>query len=273
MPTGPKGEKRPADVIANAVLSMKIATGEAEERYVNAGQSAGGRKGGKRGASGAGRPRNSPMTPLAFMPRSPIRPPSPRPSTSACAGGHPATPAAALVGGSAGRRAVPVEDADVVEQRLVVGLERHDVVAAAGDDLPGGVRAAVQGVRGDRAARDADLGEQPADAKDLAAGAVGADLTAHHAAAVLDRGDEHAVRVRAAGPVEGRRLAVDGDGAASGRCVIRLANSAIAVGPCAAADDAGSATPRSASGAPGTSGRANTRFGRPCATHRPCDFA
>ena len=47
MPTGPKGEKRPADVIANAVLSMKIATGEAEERYVNAGQSAGGRKGGR----------------------------------------------------------------------------------------------------------------------------------------------------------------------------------------------------------------------------------
>ena len=47
MPTGPKGEKRPADVIANAVLSMKIATGEAEEGYVNAGQSAGGRKGGK----------------------------------------------------------------------------------------------------------------------------------------------------------------------------------------------------------------------------------
>ena len=47
MPTGPNGEKRPRDVIANAVLSMKIATGEAEEMRVNAGQSAGGRKGGK----------------------------------------------------------------------------------------------------------------------------------------------------------------------------------------------------------------------------------
>ena len=47
MPTGPNGEKRPSDVIANAVLSMRIATGEAEERRVNAGQSAGGRKGGK----------------------------------------------------------------------------------------------------------------------------------------------------------------------------------------------------------------------------------
>ena len=47
MPTGPNGEKRPADVITNAVLSMKIATGEAEEQRVNAAQSAGGRKGGK----------------------------------------------------------------------------------------------------------------------------------------------------------------------------------------------------------------------------------
>lgn len=33
MPTGPKGEKRPADVIANAVRVMRIATGEAEEEY------------------------------------------------------------------------------------------------------------------------------------------------------------------------------------------------------------------------------------------------
>lgn len=31
MPTGPKGQKRPADVIANAVHVMKIATGEIEE--------------------------------------------------------------------------------------------------------------------------------------------------------------------------------------------------------------------------------------------------
>ena len=47
MPTGPNGEKRPADVIANAVLSMKVATGEAEEMHVNTAKSAGGRKGGK----------------------------------------------------------------------------------------------------------------------------------------------------------------------------------------------------------------------------------
>ena len=31
MPTGPKGEKRPADVIGNAVKVMRIATGEEEE--------------------------------------------------------------------------------------------------------------------------------------------------------------------------------------------------------------------------------------------------
>ncbi len=33
MPRGPKGEKRPADVIANAVKVMRIATGEEEEEY------------------------------------------------------------------------------------------------------------------------------------------------------------------------------------------------------------------------------------------------
>ncbi len=31
MPTGPKGEKRPADVIGNAVKVMRIATGEIED--------------------------------------------------------------------------------------------------------------------------------------------------------------------------------------------------------------------------------------------------
>lgn len=31
MPRGPKGEKRPADVIGNAVKVMKIATGEEED--------------------------------------------------------------------------------------------------------------------------------------------------------------------------------------------------------------------------------------------------
>jgi hypothetical protein len=31
MPKGPKGQKRPADVISNAVTVMKIATGEIED--------------------------------------------------------------------------------------------------------------------------------------------------------------------------------------------------------------------------------------------------
>ena len=33
MPTGPRGEKRPAGVIANAVHIARIATGEIEETY------------------------------------------------------------------------------------------------------------------------------------------------------------------------------------------------------------------------------------------------
>jgi hypothetical protein len=33
MPKGPKGQKRPADVVANAVKVMKIATGEEEEEF------------------------------------------------------------------------------------------------------------------------------------------------------------------------------------------------------------------------------------------------
>ena len=33
MPTGPKGEKRPADVIGNAVHVMRIATGQIEESF------------------------------------------------------------------------------------------------------------------------------------------------------------------------------------------------------------------------------------------------
>jgi hypothetical protein len=52
MPRGPKGEKRPADVIGNAILVAKIATGEATDDSENDGgkdKSAAelGRKGGK----------------------------------------------------------------------------------------------------------------------------------------------------------------------------------------------------------------------------------
>ncbi|GBE43256.1 hypothetical protein BMS3Bbin10_01332 [bacterium BMS3Bbin10] len=51
MPTGPKGEKRPADVVGAAVKVMKIATGEIEEEYADEGKNKAaqelGRMGGK----------------------------------------------------------------------------------------------------------------------------------------------------------------------------------------------------------------------------------
>jgi hypothetical protein len=50
MPKGPKGQKRPADVISNAVMVMKIATGEIEEPLTEDGKNAAavalGRRGG-----------------------------------------------------------------------------------------------------------------------------------------------------------------------------------------------------------------------------------
>ena len=51
MPKGPKGEKRPADVIGAAVMVAKIATGEIEEKIESDGKNKAaqelGRKGGK----------------------------------------------------------------------------------------------------------------------------------------------------------------------------------------------------------------------------------
>lgn len=38
MPKGPKGQKRPADVIGNAVKVMRIATGEEEEELTEDGK-------------------------------------------------------------------------------------------------------------------------------------------------------------------------------------------------------------------------------------------
>jgi hypothetical protein len=63
MPRGPKGEKRPADVIGNAVKVMRIATGEAPEDYGPNADSLGkdpaavalGRKGGKARAAALGK--------------------------------------------------------------------------------------------------------------------------------------------------------------------------------------------------------------------------
>jgi 2-keto-3-deoxy-6-phosphogluconate aldolase len=51
MPKGPKGQKRPADVISNAVHVMRIATGEIDETLTDDGKNAAavalGRKGGR----------------------------------------------------------------------------------------------------------------------------------------------------------------------------------------------------------------------------------
>lgn len=51
MPKGPKGEKRPADVIGAAVMVARIATGEVEDKPVDDGKDKAaqelGRKGGK----------------------------------------------------------------------------------------------------------------------------------------------------------------------------------------------------------------------------------
>jgi hypothetical protein len=56
MPRGPKGEKRPADVIGNAVKIMRIATGEETETLADEGKNASavalGRMGGKARAAG-----------------------------------------------------------------------------------------------------------------------------------------------------------------------------------------------------------------------------
>jgi hypothetical protein len=54
VPTGPKGEKRPADVNARAVMIAKIATGEIEDTAPDDGKNKAaqelGRKGGKKRA-------------------------------------------------------------------------------------------------------------------------------------------------------------------------------------------------------------------------------
>lgn len=56
MPKGPKGEKRPADVIGNAVKIAQIATGEVEETPDDMAHA---RRGGKKG----GRARANKLTP------------------------------------------------------------------------------------------------------------------------------------------------------------------------------------------------------------------
>ncbi len=69
MPTGPNGEKRPADVITNAVHMMRVATGEAEETYVNEGQRKGGQKGGEARAEAISAERRSEIAKKAAVAR------------------------------------------------------------------------------------------------------------------------------------------------------------------------------------------------------------
>ncbi len=51
MPTGPKGQKRPADVIGNAILVARIATGEITETIPDDGKDPAARALGKKGAA------------------------------------------------------------------------------------------------------------------------------------------------------------------------------------------------------------------------------
>ena len=51
MPKGPKGEKRPPDVIGNAVKVMKIATGEEEEFPADDGKDKAAQSLGRRGGN------------------------------------------------------------------------------------------------------------------------------------------------------------------------------------------------------------------------------
>jgi hypothetical protein len=60
MPRGPKGEKRPADVIGNAVHVMRVATGEIEDAKPDPGKEYA-RKGGRKG----GRARAQALSPAA----------------------------------------------------------------------------------------------------------------------------------------------------------------------------------------------------------------
>ncbi|MGB7125838.1 MAG: RNA-binding protein [Methylovirgula sp.] len=56
MPTGPKGQKRPADVIGNAIRVAKIATGETTETFPDDGKDPAAKALGKKG--GEARSRN-----------------------------------------------------------------------------------------------------------------------------------------------------------------------------------------------------------------------
>ena len=59
MPKGPQGQKRPRDVVSNAVKVMRIATGEEEEEYEDDGKDPAAKALGAKG----GKARSEKMTP------------------------------------------------------------------------------------------------------------------------------------------------------------------------------------------------------------------
>ena len=72
MPKGPQGQKRPADVIGNAVHVMRIATGEIEETKRAAGTEAnreGGLKGGRARAEALSKERRAEIAKTAAKAR------------------------------------------------------------------------------------------------------------------------------------------------------------------------------------------------------------
>jgi hypothetical protein len=73
MPRGPKGERRPADVNARAVLIAKIATGEVEDVTTDDGKNAAavvlGRMGGKARAAALGKRKRAEIARMAAASR------------------------------------------------------------------------------------------------------------------------------------------------------------------------------------------------------------
>lgn len=73
MPRGPKGERRPADVNARAVMIAKIATGEVEDKLTDEGKNAAavalGRMGGKARATKLGKRKRSEIARKAAISR------------------------------------------------------------------------------------------------------------------------------------------------------------------------------------------------------------
>jgi hypothetical protein len=63
MPRGPKGEKRPADVIGNAVLIARIATGEADDVAPESTKDAAAVSLGRRGGLKGGKARAANLSP------------------------------------------------------------------------------------------------------------------------------------------------------------------------------------------------------------------